>query len=730
MHAHVTFHVLYLVLQIQKTKNMKSILEPCKAAQAILKTQNTVIEEPPRFASFVRIVQVDGGSLLFNALTRELLFLSTSELDELFVTQVNKNYLYEHWFLVNNSHKDIAFVDSSRNIAVAYTHAQTKKGINSAIVLTTTDCNARCFYCYEQGIEKCAMSEEQAHKTARYLIENIQENATLKLRWFGGEPLFNSQAIDIICADFEAAGVEFSSAMVSNGLLFDEKLIKNAVSNWHLNHVQITLDGTEDVYNARKAFVNAGCDSPFKKVLGNIELLLSAGVNVAIRLNVDADNFEDLCSLAKLLSKRFGINKHLHVYSHLIFQDLDNGQVDGAPDNSLAALYEKQLEFTKLLQELHLYKAHPVSEQMKINRCMADDDSSIVIMPDGRLHKCEHIVDNEFIGSIDNGITAQNEVAAWKERYKAEKICEDCAVYPECLRAKKCPDIQPSCNEFEKALKLNALDQSILKTYERHNVVITDGSEVFIKIDGLLVKIKLLKPKYFLGRAKPYLEPVYACTKLQPDISIVMTPEDVAAQRAMDEEYAQANNEGPFNHSDTYVEMTAAHTKLAGILPFHDAIVFHGSVIAVDGKAYLFTAPSGTGKSTHTRLWREMLGNRAYMVNDDKPTLRFHENEIVACGTPWDGKHSLSTPGSVPLAGICLLSQGAENEIHSISAKEIYSTLLQQCFRPKDKEAFMKTLTMLDRMAHEIPCYAMQCTPTQEAAKLAYETMTGKRVLD
>ena len=109
--------------------------------------------------------------------------------------------------------------------------------------------------------------------------------------------------------------------------------------------------------------------------------------------------------------------------------------------------------------------------------------------------------------------------------------------------------------------------------------------------------------------------------------------------------------------NDEYLETLAVYRKIAEKMIDYDTILFHGSVIAVDGIGYLFTAKSGTGKSTHTRLWRELFGERAVMVNDDKPLIKVSENGIIVYGTPWDGKHRLSTNTFVPLKGICFMSK-------------------------------------------------------------------------
>ena len=153
--------------------------------------------------------------------------------------------------------------------------------------------------------------------------------------------------------------------------------------------------------------------------------------------------------------------------------------------------------------------------------------------------------------------------------------------------------------------------------------------------------------------------------------------------------------------------------------------MFHGSCIAVDGVGYLFTAKSGTGKSTHTRLWRELLGVKAVMVNDDKPLIRMTGEGAVIYGTPWDGKHRLSSNIAVPLKAVCILERAEENAIHPITADEAYPMLLQQVYRPMDRMAMNTTLTLIDRLAVSVNLWRLDCNMDPEAARVAYEAMKG-----
>ena len=157
-------------------------------------------------------------------------------------------------------------------------------------------------------------------------------------------------------------------------------------------------------------------------------------------------------------------------------------------------------------------------------------------------------------------------------------------------------------------------------------------------------------------------------------------------------------------------------------MPYFDTMLFHGSVVAVDGAAYLFTAASGTGKSTHVALWRKLFGERAVMVNDDKPLL--HIGDVVtAYGTPYDGKHRLSNKIAVPLKAVCILTRAAENSIVPITKSEAYAMLIQQAYRPNDVIALQKTMALVDKLADNVRLYRLGCNMDIEAAKVAYEGM-------
>jgi hypothetical protein len=173
------------------------------------------------------------------------------------------------------------------------------------------------------------------------------------------------------------------------------------------------------------------------------------------------------------------------------------------------------------------------------------------------------------------------------------------------------------------------------------------------------------------------------------------------------------------------LERTAIQRKVAEALLNHNTLLLHGSTVAVDGQAYLFTAACGTGKSTHTRLWREFFGEQSMMVNDDKTFLQFTEDHVIAHGSPWSGKHGLDTNISVPLKGICILKRGNVNRIRSIPASEARDMLQHQSFASEDVHAQAAVRILVESLMQRIPLWEMECTKDPEAAAVAYEAMSA-----
>ena len=207
------------------------------------------------------------------------------------------------------------------------------------------------------------------------------------------------------------------------------------------------------------------------------------------------------------------------------------------------------------------------------------------------------------------------------------------------------------------------------------------------------------------------------------DYSVITTQADIDFEREKSAREDEIEGIPTRQFSDSYLEELAVYRKIAEQMISYDTILFHGSVVAVDDVGYLFTAKSGTGKSTHTRLWREYFGDRAVMVNDDKPLLKITDSGVIAYGTPYNGKHRLGTNTSVPLKAICILTRSADNHIEPITREQAYTMLLQQVYRPADMLKMAKTLELVDRLADSVKLYRLGCNMDISAAQVAFEGM-------
>ena len=215
-------------------------------------------------------------------------------------------------------------------------------------------------------------------------------------------------------------------------------------------------------------------------------------------------------------------------------------------------------------------------------------------------------------------------------------------------------------------------------------------------------------------------------TDAEPDFSISVTPAEIAFEQEKSDKEKIMEGLEPIQYPLPYLESLAIYRKIAEKMLDYDTILFHGSALSVDGQGYLFTAKSGTGKSTHTGFWREQFGQRVVMVNDDKPLLKITDDAVMVCGTPWDGKHRISTNMIVPLKGLCILTRAQDNHIVKLSAAEAMPMLLQQSHRSPNPASMAKLLKLLEKMTQRTGLYRLGCNLDPNAAIVAFEGMNGK----
>ncbi len=213
-------------------------------------------------------------------------------------------------------------------------------------------------------------------------------------------------------------------------------------------------------------------------------------------------------------------------------------------------------------------------------------------------------------------------------------------------------------------------------------------------------------------------------TDAPADLSVSVTAEDIFHEKIVNIREAQLEGIPVLDYPDSYLETLVVYRKIATKMLDFDTFLMHGAVVAVGDKAWLFTAPSGTGKTTHINLWLENVPG-SYVVNGDKPLIHVGD-ECTVYGTPWAGKEGMNKNTGVKLCGIVILNRGIENKIEKVPMTKILPTLIQQSYRPKVKTDLEKTLSLLSRLGRKIPMYQLYCNMEPEAAFVAYNVLSGE----
>ena len=189
------------------------------------------------------------------------------------------------------------------------------------------------------------------------------------------------------------------------------------------------------------------------------------------------------------------------------------------------------------------------------------------------------------------------------------------------------------------------------------------------------------------------------------------------------EDYQHKMDDNPL-FSAAYCESISLYEEIGKQLPFYNAFIMHGATITYQDKGLMFTAQSGTGKSTHIKLWKKHFGKDVDIVTGDKPIVRVFNDGIKVYGTPYSGKECWHKNRSANLDSICIVQRGTTNKICKITSEEAILPLYQQIFIPKDNEIIAgKILDLFNHLLTSIPIYVLQCDISEEAVQVAYEGM-------
>ena len=429
-----------------------------------------------RKSQYVYCLYAEGRYLLFHTLTRQLIAVAPYLIayfsdDRLFPSSVLEDEtlasLYGHFFLVPENADESQTYLEVKDILVL--KEELPHGITHYVILPTTACNARCFYCFEQGMKYMSMSPKTVEDTLRFILRHKPESEKkIHIHWFGGEPLCAVENIDRICSGLAEAGVEFTAEMTSNGSLFSEELVQKARERWKITDIQITLDGMAEEYALRKRYASS-VREPFETVIRNVHRLIAAGVRVTIRLNVDENNLGEIYRVVNFLKDEYTEEerKHLRVYAHSIFGELGDGLNACPVSAGVETLETRVLEINDYIQRLELM-SHDLGTlfSLKSHYCMVTaPECNVLIDAAGQLFACDAMPDYMRYGTVGTDIDPE----AWT-RVTAPCVlsgeCAKCVFLPQCTEFNRCPSriAYDSCCRLEKM----KLDRELRYAYRLH----------------------------------------------------------------------------------------------------------------------------------------------------------------------------------------------------------------------------------------------------------------------
>lgn len=381
--------------------------------------------KPSRYNYYVK---TEEGALIWNTMTDALVSVNNAEHEALISGRADDlpgspaTDFFNAGILVPSLDDELGSLE--KELADMSGGAYQKRG-GFYRILTTTACNASCPYCYELGTEIRTMDAGTAHRTADFILGHRCPDR-IRMEWFGGEPLLNSDAISLISDDISKAGVCFSSRITTNGSLWTDKLIESAKEKWFLTSAQITVDGIGSEHDRAKGLP----PGTFMRTIRSVRKLADAGIKVQLRINHYAG--QDHSDLIKWICSEFSGCPGVSAY-------VAPGYTAG--EEHPRQLMREILELSLILSEAGLtWQNARMLPRRSHTGCFACDPDNYTIAPDGRIYNCSHdLSDGQCIGSV-NGSVIPAEDRVFLRREFSQK-CKSCALLPVCMggcRAAEC----------------------------------------------------------------------------------------------------------------------------------------------------------------------------------------------------------------------------------------------------------------------------------------------------
>lgn len=384
-----------------------------------------------KLSKYNHFFNVDGNDYIYNTFSGGLSQLDPGnkerlinfenydgEIDEFYLQAINNG------FIIRSNVDELEILNFYRSNMICQTNQTVYE------ILPTTACNARCFYCFEEGVKPLSMSIKTAEKVCQFIIDQNKNTERILIQWFGGEPLLCPDIITYITKTLDAQlaskGTEIVYQMTTNGSLITKDIVELFKNVWHISKVQITLDGSKEIYEKRKAYINF--PNAFEKVIHNINLLADAGIRVAIRLNYDQDNFNDILALIDYLGDTIITKSNVMCYAYPLF----GSDASSAPDVRETAL--KLIDINKKIMQNNLCHGKATFNLHFITaKCYACLRHSFLINPEGKLAKCSMAMDTkDFIGDVASPLHLTHTYLKWCSTDLPSQECYSCKFLPLC----------------------------------------------------------------------------------------------------------------------------------------------------------------------------------------------------------------------------------------------------------------------------------------------------------
>lgn len=230
-------------------------------------------------------------------------------------------------------------------------------------------------------------------------------------------------------------------------------------------------------------------------------------------------------------------------------------------------------------------------------------------------------------------------------------------------------------------------------------------SLIYIKIADIPFKLRLLRPELMVR----YDEYVTEATPEAVDISV------------SEDEIKQRNTSNPLS-----AELFMHALSVGDELPAHNRLLFHGCAFEWQGKAWIFTGPSGTGKTTQYVQWKLLYGDEIHAINGDKPVLEFRDDCIMVHSSPWRGKEHMGILPCAPLGGIIYLNKAEENSVGRITPQEAANPMLRQIlFNAPNEECIRKAAALEEKMLETVELWRLDNRGDKASAKLCHDAILG-----